>query len=141
MTGVSELTHYFHTLEEQDSFSGVVWITQGSQEVYTGAYGYASRAWKIKNTLAVRFDTASITKLFTAVAVLQLIDRKELTFDTGVIDFLNLEGTAISRDVTVFHLLTHSSGIGDDADEEAGESYEALWKNRPNYAVIETADF
>ena len=79
--------------------------------------------------------------MFTAVATLQLIDQKHLTFDTGVVDFLNLQDTVISKDVTVFHLLTHSSGIGDDADEEAGESYEALWKNKPNYSVTETADF
>lgn len=141
MTGVSDLKQYFQELEEQDRFSGVVLITQGSLEVYTGAYGYASRAWKVKNTLDTRFDTASITKLFTAVAILQLIDRKHLAFDTGVINFLSLEDAAISKDVTVFHLLTHSSGIGDDADEEAGESYEALWKTKPNYAVTETVDF
>jgi CubicO group peptidase (beta-lactamase class C family) len=141
MTAKSELEHYFRELEEQDRFSGVVSITQGDRELYTGEYGYASRAWKIRNTLETRFDTASITKLFTAVAVLQLIDKKHLTFNTGVVDLLNLRDTAISREVTVFHLLTHSSGIGDDADEEAGESYEALWKNKPNYAVTETADF
>ena len=35
----------------------------------------------------------------------------------------------------------HSSGIGDDADEEAGDIYEDLWKTRPNYSVTETADF
>ncbi len=141
MAGISDLNQYFRELEGQDKFSGVVLITQASREVFAGAYGYASRAWKIKNTLDTRFDTASITKLFTAVAVLQLIDQKRLTLDTGVIDFLNLEGTAISKEVTVFHLLTHSSGIGDDADEEAGESYEELWKTKPNYAVTETADF
>ena len=141
MTGLSELRQYFQELEEQDRFSGVVLIIRGSLEVYSGAYGYASRAWKIKNTLDTRFDTASITKLFTAAAVLQLIDQDRLAFDTGVVEFLKLEGSAISRDVNVFHLLTHSSGIGDDADEEAGESYEALWKTRPNYEVIETVDF
>src|SRR5262249_43958844 len=106
-----------------------------------GAYGYANRAWKAANTLETRFDTASITKLFTAVATLQLIDRNLLAFDTRAIEFLGLEGTSISRDVNVFHLLTHSSGIGDDADEEEGESYEELWKTRPNYSVTETADF
>lgn len=141
MTGVSELKQYFQELEQQERFSGVVLITQGNLDVYTGIYGYASRAWKIKNTLDTRFDTASITKLFTAVAILQSIDRKCLSFDTGVIDFLDLEGTDISKDVTVFHLLTHSSGIGDDADEEAGESYEELWKTKPNYAITETVDF
>ena len=70
-----------------------------------------------------------------------MIDQERLAFDTGVVDFLDLEGSAISKDVTVFHLLTHTSGIGDDADEEAGESYAALWKTRPNYAVTKTADF
>jgi CubicO group peptidase (beta-lactamase class C family) len=38
-------------------------------------------------------------------------------------------------------LLTHTSGIGDDADEEAGERYEDVWKAKPNYSVIETRDF
>jgi len=141
MTAESELEQYFQELEKQDQFSGVVLIKQDNREIYTGEYGYESRAWKIKNTLDTRFDTASITKLFTAVAILQLIDQKHLAFDTGVVDFLDLQDTAISRDVTIFHLLTHSSGIGDDADEEAGESYEALWKTKPNYAVTETADF
>ncbi len=76
----------------------------------------------------MRFDTASITKLFTSVATLQLIDQGLLSFDTSVIDFLGLKDTAISPDVNVFHLLTHTSGIGDDAEEEAGEDYEDLWK-------------
>jgi CubicO group peptidase (beta-lactamase class C family) len=141
MAAESELERYFQELEERDLYSGVVLITRGLQELFAGAYGFANRAWKIKNTLATRFDTASITKLFTAVAILQLIDRQELAFDTGVVDFLNLKNTTISKEVNVFHLLTHSSGIGDDADEEAGESYEALWKNKPNYSVTETEDF
>lgn len=141
MAAVSELNGYFRELEEQDRFSGVVFITQGSREIFTGAYGYASRAWKIKNHLDIWFDTASITKLFTAVATLQLVGQGSLRLDTRVSDLLDLADTAISGEVTVFHLLTHSSGIGDDADEEAGESYEALWLARPNYTVLETVDF
>jgi CubicO group peptidase (beta-lactamase class C family) len=141
MSGVNELEQYFQELEEQEEFSGVVLITQGNSQLYAGGYGYASRSWKIRNSLDTWFDTASITKLFTAVAILQLIDQKRLAFDTGAIDFLKLEGTTISKRVTLFHLLTHSSGIGDDADEEAGESYEELWKVKPNYSVTETADF
>ncbi len=58
--------------------------------------------------------------------MLQLIDCGLLSFETGVIDFLELSDTAISQDVNVFHLLTHTSGIAGDADEEAGESYEAI---------------
>ena len=64
--------------------------------------------------------------MFTSVATLQLIDCGLLSLETGVIDFLELSDTTISQDVNVFHLLTHTSGIADDADEEAGESYEAI---------------
>jgi CubicO group peptidase (beta-lactamase class C family) len=136
-----ELDQHFRELEQQHKFSGVVLITQGDAQLYARAYGYASRPWKIPNTLDTRFDTASITKLFTAVATLQLIDQGAFGLNTGVIDFLGLEGTAISGDVTVSHLLTHSSGIGDDCEEEDGEVYEDLWKTKANYWVTETADF
>ena len=135
------LDAYFRELEGRDAYSGVVLITQAQETLFAGAYGYASRAWKIPNTLETRFDTASLTKLFTAVATLQLIDRGLLAFDTPVVDFLGLEGTAISPEVTVYHLLTHTSGIGDDAEEEDGEVYEDLWKRKANYLVTETADF
>jgi CubicO group peptidase (beta-lactamase class C family) len=141
MNVFDELDRYFQELEQQDKFCGVVLVTQGDAQLYAGAYGYASRPWRIRNTLDMRFDTASITKLFTSVAVLQLIDRGAFGFDTGVIDFLGLEGTAISKDVTVFQLLTHTSGIGDDCEEEDGEVYENLWKGRANYWVTEAADF
>jgi len=136
-----ELDSYFREMEDRDEYSGVVLVTQGQEMLFEGAYGYASRAWKVPNTLETRFDTASITKLFTAAATLQLIDRGLLAFDTPIVEFLGLEGTAISPDVTVYHLLTHTSGIGDDAEEEDGEVYEDLWRTRPNYLVTETADF
>jgi len=141
MNPTQTLNQYFQELEEIDKFSGVVFITRGNTELYSGAFGSASRAWKIRNTLDVRFDTASITKLFTTVGILQLIDQKLLTFETSAIDYLGLEGTKISKDVNVFHLLTHTSGIGDDCEEEDGEVYEDLWKTRPNYSIRNTEDF
>lgn len=139
---VSEtLNQLFQKLEENDKFSGVVLITKGETELYSGAFGYASRTWKIRNKLDIQFDTASITKLFTTVAILQLIDKKLLTFETSTIKYLGLRGTKISNEVNVFHLLTHTSGIGDDCDEEAGEVYEDLWKTKPNYSLRNTEDF
>jgi CubicO group peptidase (beta-lactamase class C family) len=135
------LDSYFQELAQADKFSGVVLITQGASELYARGFGLASRSWGIPNTLDVRFDTASITKLFTAVATLQLIDQKQFTLDTSVIDFLRLTDTTISPDVTVYHLLTHTSGIGDDVEEEDGEDYADLWVNKPNYSIKETVDF
>jgi len=135
------LDDYFEHRAARNLFSGTVLITRGASRLYARAYGYASRAWLVPNTLDTRFDTASITKLFTAVATLQLIDQGLLAFDTPVVERLGLEDTPLPKDMTVFHLLTHTSGIGDDADEEAGERYEDLWREKPNYSVRETSDF
>ncbi|HEX6818393.1 MAG TPA: serine hydrolase domain-containing protein [Ktedonobacterales bacterium] len=135
------LDRYLQQRATQDAFSGVGLITQGDAQIFAGAYGLASRAWRIPNTLDIRFDTASVTKLFTAVATLQLVENGSLSFDTHVARALDLTGTAIPQEVTVHHLLTHTSGIADDADEESGEEYADLWKTRSNYGVRETADF
>lgn len=116
-------------------------MTAHGQERFAGAYGWASRDWRIPNALDIRFDTASVTKVFTAVAALQQVDAGVFSLDTSVTRYLELEGTQIVPEVTLRHLLTHTSGIGDDADEEAGERYEDLFRERPNYAIRETADF
>jgi CubicO group peptidase (beta-lactamase class C family) len=128
-------------LEAADRFSGAVAVEQGDQHLLLGAYGYGSRTWHIPASIETRFDTASITKLFTAVATLQLVEQGTFALDTSVVGYLGLEGSGISPDVTPYHLLTHTSGIGDDADEEAGERYEDIFLTRPNYSVVETADY
>ena len=136
-----EIDAIFRQRAENERFSGVVRITQGDRELFASAYGLASRAWGVSNTMDMRFDTASLTKLFTSVAALQQVELGAFTLQEKVIPYLGLADTAISEEVTLFQLLTHSSGIGDDAEEEAGEEYADLWKDRPNYAVRETVDF
>ncbi len=130
-----------HELDAADRFSGVVGVEHGDTNPLIGAFGYASRTWNVPMTLETRLDTASITKLFTAVATLQLVERGAFSLDTSVIGYLGLEGTGIAPAVTPYRLMTHTSGIADDADEEAGERYEDLFRQRPNYSVIETVDY
>ena len=121
-------------------FSGAVMVNHGDELLFAASYGYANRAWRVPCTLDTRFDTASVTKLFTAVAALQLVERGAFGLDTSVVEYLELKGTTISNAVTPYHLLTHTSGIADDADEEAGERYEDLWVSQPNYSVTQAAD-
>jgi CubicO group peptidase (beta-lactamase class C family) len=52
-----------------------------------------------------------------------------------------LNETGINPQANVHHLLTHTSGIADDADEEAGEDYANLWIARPNYSVTRAEHF
>jgi CubicO group peptidase (beta-lactamase class C family) len=127
-------------LDEKD-FSGVVLVRNGDETVFEAARGLASRHWDIPNSMDMRFDTASITKLFTSVAVLQQVGSGNLDLETSIHHYVDLQGTTISPKVTLLHLLTHTSGIADDADEEAGEDYDALWIDKPNYSVTEARDF
>lgn len=122
-------------------FSGVALVRQGDTDVVHGAYGLAHRGFSVPNTIETRFDIASVTKIFTAVAIMQLVERGEIALDTHVMPFIGVEGRKVSEEVTVYHCLTHTSGIADDADEEAGEDYELLFVDKPNYSIRETADF
>lgn len=135
-----DITGLHDTLTARE-FEGVVLAQRGEDVLFSGAYGLASRRWNVPNTLDTRFDTASITKLFTSIAVLQQVEAGRLDLDASIHEVVDLEGTTISRDVTLRHLLTHTSGIADDADEEAGEDYADLWIDKPSYSVIETRDF
>jgi CubicO group peptidase (beta-lactamase class C family) len=137
----NEILSILDRYEAEDDFSGVVLVRQGNDDVVHEARGLAHRGFGVPNTVDTRFDIASVTKIFTAAATMQLVDQGKIALDTRVIPFLGIEETPISDEVTIYHLLTHTSGIADDADEEAGEDYEALWVDKPNYSVRETRDF
>jgi CubicO group peptidase (beta-lactamase class C family) len=139
--GLDRVVASIDDLADSDDFSGVLRVEQGGCLVVEHAVGTASRRWAVPVHADMRFDVASVTKLFTSVAVLQQVEAGRLDLHAALAEYVDLAGTTISPDVTLWHLLTHTSGIADDADEEAGESYEALWVDRPSYRVTRTEDF
>ncbi len=126
---------------EKHNFSGVCLVKRGNDVIFQQGYGLAHRGFHIPNEVNTLFDTASITKVFTATAVLLLIEKGLLHFEDKITDVIDLKGTAIPTDVSIYNLLTHTSGIADDADEEAGEIYSDLFINKPNYSIRNTRDF
>lgn len=126
---------------EKCNFSGTCLVKQGEDVVFAQAYGLAHRGFGVPNQLNTMFDTASITKVFTATSILLLIEKGLLHFEDKITDIIDLKGTAIPIDVSIYNLLNHTSGIADDADEEAGEDYSDLYINKPNYSVRNASDF
>lgn len=124
-----------------NNFSGTCLVKRGNDVVFSQAYGLAHRGFNIPNNINTKFDTASITKVFTATGILLLIEKGLLHLEDKIADIIDLEGTAIPKDVSIYNLLTHTSGIADDADEEAGENYSDLFINKPNYSIRNTCDF
>ncbi|WP_100489104.1 serine hydrolase domain-containing protein [Sporolactobacillus pectinivorans] len=125
---------------QNHDFSGTCLVKKGDTVLFSCAHGFAHRGFQIPNRLDTKFDTASVTKLFTATAILLLVENGKLKLDARITDIINLEGTEIPSDVTIEHSLTHTSGIADDADEEAGENYSDLFVDKPNYSIRKTVD-
>lgn len=137
------LDSFVHRLAAENDFSGAVHISRkgGADDFsYENAFGYANRDWKIESSIVTRFNTASISKVFTACGILKLAERGELKLDDKLCDHLLFEGEPFSKEITLYHLLTHSSGIADDADEEAGENYEDIFIDKPNYRFRKASD-
>ncbi len=103
----------------KESFTGVLTVDVGDVRRYERIDGFAHRALQVPNTTATRFALASGGKTFTALAVLRLIEEGVLTLDTRVRSILGEDLPLIDDAVSVEHLLTHTSGIGDYLDEEA----------------------
>lgn len=102
------------TAAEGDRFSGVVLLARGGRIVHHQAYGMADRDAGRANTLDTRIGTGSVPKMITAVAVAQLVEQGRLRFtDTLGAVLPEYPNEDARRHVTIHHLLTHTSGVGD----------------------------
>jgi D-alanyl-D-alanine carboxypeptidase len=105
------------TLDEQaktDRFSGAVLIGHRGRIVFQKAVGLANREERTPNTLDTRFRNGSMNKMFTATAVMQLVEAGKLSLDdtvgTVMADYPNAD---VARKVMIRHLLGHTGGTGD----------------------------
>ncbi|MGK3200260.1 serine hydrolase domain-containing protein [Amycolatopsis sp. MEPSY49] len=99
-------------------FSGVILVSRGDETLRAEAHGYAHIAHGVENTIDTRFAIASGTKGFTALVVVGLIAEGCLSLETTAREVLGDDLPLIDDRVTVEHLLTHTSGIGDYCDED-----------------------
>lgn len=112
-----------HTEAEIDAiaaashFTGVVSVDRAGEPEFVKAYGFAHRAHRVPNTPDTRIAIASGSKVFTALSVLSVVEEGVLALGTPVRSILKRDLTLIDDAVTVEHLLTHFSGIGDYIDE------------------------
>jgi CubicO group peptidase (beta-lactamase class C family) len=98
------------TLERLGLFEGSVLIAEGERVVLSRGYGYANAEHAVRNAPDTTFRIASITKQFTAVAILLLVDRGRLKLEDPISKHLSGLPPAW-RDVSVRQLLDHTSGI------------------------------
>ena len=97
----------------EDRFSGATLVAKDGEVLFADAYGFADRERGIANTLETRFRIASVAKMFTAVATLQLVEDGKLALDDPVGKHLpDYPNKDVATKVTVRHLLSHTGGTG-----------------------------
>ncbi len=107
------------SVAERTAFSGAVSVGHSGSVELSKAYGLADRAHGIANSTDTRFAIASGAKGFTALAVMGLVEDGTLELCTTARSVLGDDLPLIDDHVTIEHLLSHRSGIGDYLDEEA----------------------
>lgn len=110
-----ELDAFLARLESQDAFSGAVLVARDGKTIFSKAYGLANREHRIPNRIDTKFGLGSMNKMFTAVAIAQLVERGKLSFDDPIGKYLpdGWVSSEIGSKVLVRHLLNHTSGLGD----------------------------
>ena len=122
--------------KDNDDFSGVLSASDVEGVIYQECYGYRNRAELLPNNANTAFALASGTKLFTGLAICKLIDEKKLSLDNRLGDVLQCDLGKINPDITIFQLLTHTSGVGDYIDEEhddVDQVLKDLYAKYPSY--------
>lgn len=103
------LDQYMKAQVAVHDFSGSVLVARKGKIIYQKGYGLANREWTIPNTKDTRFQIASITKQFTATAILQLAEQGKLKLDDKVSQYF--PGFPKGDSITIHMLLNHTSGI------------------------------
>jgi len=98
-------------LVQHPMFSGSIIVVQNGQITASAHAGFANRESGLMNNAETLHSVASVGKMFTAVAIVQLVEAKRLGFDTPVSEIIPELAGRINDAVTVDHLLHHTSGL------------------------------
>lgn len=127
-TRFDKIDSLLNYLTSNNKFMGSLAIQENNQIVFEKSYGFSDVKNKIKASSDTRYKIGSITKTFTAVVILQLVEEKKLTLDTKLSKFFPTIQN--SENITIENLLNHSSGIYSFTNDADYPTYAKLPKTR-----------
>ena len=104
---VPRFTYYFNSLK---NFSGNVLVAIHGKPIYKKSFGHADLELDVKNTPDTKFRIGSLTKQFTSMAVMILVEQGKINIDDKISNYLP-DLPKKWQNITVHQLLTHTSGI------------------------------
>lgn len=109
----SKLDSFFSTIDKNGDISGSILVAEKGKILYQKSFGYADAQKKIPNTAKTLFQIASVSKLCTAIAVLQLYEQKKLNLTEKYSKYFS---DFPYPEVTIKQILSNTSGVPDVGD-------------------------
>ncbi len=129
----AELDTFMRLCHEYRLFNGTVLVAEAGHVIYKKAFGLAHREWEVPHTLDTKFLIGSVSKQFTALLVLQLVEEGQLKLEDTVSQYIaDFPGDKGGR-ITIHHLLSHSSGL--PSTQNMDNWYSDLWHKE--YTTLE----
>ena len=110
-TKADKIDKLISTYTEYGKFTGSVLVSENGKVILKKGYGLANMEWNISNQPDTKFRLGSITKQFTSMLILQLVEQGKLKLDVPISTYLPDYPKANGNAITIHHLLTHTSGI------------------------------
>src|SRR6185369_8540684 len=105
---------YMDSVTKTQNFSGAVLVAHQGRVLFKRASGFANVEWSVANTTETKFEIGSLTKQFTATAILHLVELEKLRLDAPISNYIpDLPQTWFH--IRIHQLLTHTSGIPNTA--------------------------
>ena len=108
-----QVNELIKTYAAYGKFNGSILVSHEGEIIYQNGFGWANMEWDIPNRPETKHRLASITKQFTAVLIIQLVEEGKLALDVPISKYLPHYPKNQGGQITIHHLLTHSSGIPD----------------------------
>lgn len=125
-------------MSEDDEFSGAIIIAKDGNPILKKAIGDASKSYQIKNNTDTKFNIASVGKIFTGIAIMQLAEQGNLSYEDTVSKYVGAEWLKpeIASAIQIKHLLTHTSGLGDYFQDAYAQTNVQVFRNLSDYKTL-----
>jgi len=136
-----KLDSLFQTIFKNNEPGGAVLIAKEGEIIYKKGFGIADIKSKEPITTKTVFNLGSITKTFVAYGILKLASEKKLSLDDDVYKYFpDFKNPVIARQVKLYHLLTHTSGLPDSRKVNEEHDFYLTAKDEENWAPIKQTD-
>jgi CubicO group peptidase (beta-lactamase class C family) len=113
---ISEIKRAVNKYTESKDLHGVILVAEKGKMLFAQSSGMANMAWGIPNDIETRFRIYSMSKQFTAMLVMQLVEQGKIELEKSISAYLPYYRKDVGEKVTIHHLLTHTHGIEEGYD-------------------------